>query len=49
MAFVPPEKIQTQDQKLFKEFLNEFELIKLPYKFRCNRCSNDKNPMDRKN
>jgi hypothetical protein len=48
MAFVPPEKIQTEDQQLFQEFLNEFELIKLPYKFRYNRCSNDKNPMDRK-
>lgn len=48
MAFVPPEKTQTQDQKLFKEFLNEFELIKLPYKFSYNRCSNRKNPMARK-
>ncbi len=48
MAFVPSEKAQTEDQKLFKEFLNEFELIKLPYKFRCNRCLDCRNPMDRK-
>jgi hypothetical protein len=46
MAFVPSEKIQTEDQKLFKELLNEFELIKLPYKF--YNPSHRKNPMDKK-